>query len=250
MRDGPWAGPVSWRKPIEFGLSAGLTLGSCALVLRLLPRSWLAWPVAIGLCFFIPETALIDLQMWRGVPSHFNNATPFDSAVFSFMGIAILFVIAGVFLLTGWTLVSVRASPSLALAVRAGMVSLALGQVAGYVLLANGNSAGHTPDNASLIGAAGELKIPHAVALHGLQVLGMLALVLRRTDLSERRRVALVWCGIGGYTGLLVVVSLQTAGGTAPLQVSTATVAAVIAAAVVAGAYAVALLGRRRVIRA
>jgi NhaP-type Na+/H+ or K+/H+ antiporter len=83
-----------------------------------------------------------------------------------------------------------------------------------------------------------------------MQVLGMLALMLRRTDLSERRRVALVWCGIGGYTGVLVAVSLQTAGGTAPLQVSAATVAAVIAAAVVAGAYAVALLGRRRVIRA
>jgi len=107
--DGGWDGPVSWRKPIEFGISGGLTALSLAAVMSRLPRTgWLAWSCAVAVSLFLPETALIDLQRWRGVPSHFNNDTPFDLAVFDLMGILVLVVAVGIIVMTVWTFVSLR----------------------------------------------------------------------------------------------------------------------------------------------
>ncbi len=103
--DGGWDGPVSWRKPIEFGLSGGITTLSLAAVMGRLPRTaWLAWPSAVATSLFVPETLLIDLQRWRGVPSHFNSSTVFDAAVFSLMGALVAFVSIAVFVMTIWTL--------------------------------------------------------------------------------------------------------------------------------------------------
>src|SRR5690348_18278875 len=68
---GPWEGPVSWRKPVTFGLSFGITLASIAWVstfvaLSSVPGSGLGLFVAAS----VAEVALITVQLWRGVPSH------------------------------------------------------------------------------------------------------------------------------------------------------------------------------------
>jgi hypothetical protein len=90
-------GPVTWRKPIEFGLSGAITTLSLAWVLGRLARSpgW-DWSAAISIVFFVPETLLIDMQQWRGVASHFNYDSAFDAAVFSMMGIFIGVVAVGI----------------------------------------------------------------------------------------------------------------------------------------------------------
>lgn len=242
LLDGAWEGPVSWRKPIEFGLSGGLTTLSLGLVMSRLPRTpWLAWPCAVGISLFVLETALIDLQRWRGVPSHFNNTTAFDSAVFSWMGIVVAFVSLGIFVMTLWTVVSLRGPASIRLAVSAGMVFLALGQFLGFAIIANGAAA---PDlaRASIVGAAGEMKLPHAVALHGLQVLGMLALLLERSPHREARRVLLAFVAIAGYALALGVATLQTFAGRAPLDLGPLAIAGALAsAALLAVAYVAAL---------
>ena len=72
---------MSLRKAATFGLSFGLTLPSVAWAtsyLRL-PARGLVLGVFIATC--VVETVLISMQAWRGVPSHFNFATPFDTAV-------------------------------------------------------------------------------------------------------------------------------------------------------------------------
>ena len=46
------------------------------------------------------EVGLIDLQQWRGVPSHFNRATILDSAIYNTMGLLILWVTGVIILLT------------------------------------------------------------------------------------------------------------------------------------------------------
>jgi hypothetical protein len=78
-----WNGPVSLRKASTFGLSFGLTLITIVWVstfLRLSDRSRAvvlgAFTVACAL-----ETVLVSLQVWRGVPSHFNLETTFDGLV-------------------------------------------------------------------------------------------------------------------------------------------------------------------------
>lgn len=48
----------------------------------------------------VAEVALIALQAARGVTSHFNVATTFDTAVFAVMGISILGLLAP----AGWIL--------------------------------------------------------------------------------------------------------------------------------------------------
>jgi uncharacterized membrane protein len=246
MQDGAWEGPVSWRKPIEFGISGGLTTLSLAAVMsRLPPTGWLAWSCAVAISLFLPETALIDLQRWRGVPSHFNHDTAFDVAVFSWMGILIAVVSLGIMVMTVWTFRSLQGPGSSVLAIRAGMVFLTIGQVLGFAIVTNGLGVDDL-SRASIFGAAGEMKVPHAVALHGLQALGVLALLLERTTLPESRRTWLVLVGIAGYTLALIVATIQTFGGRAPLDLMPlAVVGAALALLMLAIAYAAALRATR-----
>ncbi|MFT5525089.1 MAG: hypothetical protein ACI9HK_003055, partial [Pirellulaceae bacterium] len=83
---GSWSGPTSIRKPILFGLSAGMTMISMAWILSLLPvrygdrSSKIFFSVAM-----LVEVALITVQQWRGVPAHFNRATALDAAILTTM---------------------------------------------------------------------------------------------------------------------------------------------------------------------
>ena len=239
---GSLSGPVTWRKPIEFGISGGLMALSLAAVMGRLPRTgWLAWPIAIGVSFFVPETTLITVQQWRGVPSHFNFATTFDSTVFSLMGVFIAFVSLAIIVMTVWTFTSLRGPASSAVAIRAGMAFLVVGQVLGFAIVGNGTVVDDL-SRASIFGVAGEMKIPHGVALHGLQVLGVLALLLERSVLGESRRLGLVILATAGYALALTASIVHTLDGRAPLELTPISLGGSIAAlAMVAVAYLAAL---------
>jgi hypothetical protein len=73
---GAWAGPIS-RKPTTFGLTT-ITLAWVAGHLRISDRiGWLLLgPLAAA---DTAEVVWVSLQRWRGVASHFNNATPLDN---------------------------------------------------------------------------------------------------------------------------------------------------------------------------
>jgi hypothetical protein len=232
-------GPVTWRKPIEFGISGAITTLSLAWVMGRLPRSlgW-DWSAAILIAFFVPETLLIDLQQWRGVASHFNFNTAFDTAVFSMMGIFIGVVALGIAILAVRSFGRVHGAPSTALAIRAGMIFLLLGQVLGGLIVANGVGPASTVATASIIGAAGELKVPHALGLHGLQVLAVLALILERTQISARAAVIAVASAATGYLLVLAAATLQTYSGLGPLALTPLTLlAALVGAVLIAGPY-------------
>ncbi|MER7207651.1 hypothetical protein ABT340_11310 [Streptosporangium sp. NPDC000239] len=246
---GGWAGPVSWRKPILFGFSFGLTLACLVWVTGRLkpplarPRLLLG---ALGTACVV-EVALIDLQRWRGVPSHLNFGTPFDTAVS-----AVLAVTAFAGLIPPIVVIAVRAfrgldaSPSMSLAIRAGLAVLLLSQVAGGALIANGRIIGLPPDRTdlSILGAAGQLKVPHAVTLHALQVLPALAALLTLTSWGERARTRLVALAVAGYGGLVVVSVLQAVQGLAPADLTPLSGAVLLAAVAALGVAAAAALVR------
>jgi hypothetical protein len=241
-------GPVTWRKPIEFGISGAITTLSLAWVLSRLPRSsgW-DWSAATLIAFFVPETLLIDTQQWRGVPSHFNYDTDFDTAVFSVMGILIGVVAIGIAILAVRSFGRVNGPPSTALAIRAGMIFLLLGQFMGGLIVANGVGPDSTVANASIIGAAGELKVPHALGLHGLQVLAILALILERTPVSGRSALMGVASCAVGYALLIAAGTLQTYAGLGPLALTPLTgIAALAGAVLIAGPYLRGLSALRR----
>ena len=68
-------------------------------------------------------------------------------------------------------------------------------------------------------GPAGVMKVPHAVAIHAIQVLPALAWLLSLATLAERRRTRLVAAATLGYAALVAVSLLQTATGVAPWDV-------------------------------
>lgn len=75
---GPWDGPVSWRKPVTFGVSFGVTLIAVTWVtsyLRVGPRLR-ALLLAVFAADCVVEVGGITLQAWRRVPSHLDMETP------------------------------------------------------------------------------------------------------------------------------------------------------------------------------
>ena len=256
-----WEGPLSWRKPILFGFSFGITavtIGLIAANLRM--RIGLAWGLlgSLGVAS-VAETALITMQTWRSVPSHFNFATAFDSAVFSAMGGLVSIVALALVVLTILTFTSLRTdSPSLAWAIRWGMVLLLVGQALGGAIISAGVPAVITGDEAAVFGPegvvfgeAGILKSPHGVAMHAIQVLPLLAWLAGRAGWAERGRMRAVLCAIVGYTVLLGVSSFQafTGQATLALAVPALAVAGVGAALVVIPSTAVAVSLVHRLVR-
>jgi hypothetical protein len=218
---GSLEGSISWRKPIAFGLSGGLAMISVGWVMTFLPRQPVAgWLLAGLVGLLLPEVAWVDLQQWRGVRSHFNESTPFDAALFSAAGAMIALVALAIVALTLWTFISLRAPSSFAWAIRVGLVLLVAGQLFGYLIVANGSGqpfseAGREPN---IFGAAGVMKQPHALALHGIQVLGALAWLLAFALWSERRRTGVVVAAAAGYSGLVAVSAYQVFNGLAPFD--------------------------------
>src|SRR5215510_5383833 len=201
---GAWQGPVSFRKPTTFGISFGLTTITLAWVtghLQIAERTrWLLLgPLAVAdTC----EVAWVATQRWRGVASHFNFTTTV---------IVALAVLA---------FTRLRAARSMAVAVRAGLLILLVAQgVGGWMI---GHGVGPASDGVTqgltTFGAAGVMKVPHAVAMHAIQVLPALAWLLSFTPLAERRRLGLVWAAAAGYGALVAVSVAQTAAGRAPTR--------------------------------
>ena len=223
----PWEGPLSWRKPTLFGFSFGITAVTIALVASYLPlRRWLGWALLGSLAVFsLLETALITMQTWRGVPSHFNDTTAFDGAVFSAMGAAVAVIALVLVVLTVLCFTSLRApAASLAWAIRAGMVLLVVGQALGALIIAvgvsqlvgDGDATAFGPSGV-VFGEGGILKSPHGVALHAIQVLPLLAWLALLTSWPEGRRRRAVLGATAGYTLVLGVVGYQALTGRAPL---------------------------------
>jgi hypothetical protein len=220
---GAWAGPVSFRKPTTFGVSFGLTTITLAWVtgqLRISDRTgWLLLgPLATADAY---EVAWVSVQRWRGVASHFNFGTRLDTWLFLTGGAAIAVTVTVILVLTVLAFTAMQASPSMALAIRAGLVILLIAQGVGGWMIQHG--VGPASDGATTglttFGRAGVMKVPHAVAIHAIQVLPVLAWLLSFATLAERRRMRLVAVATLGHAALVAVSLLQTATGVAPSDV-------------------------------
>ena len=220
---GAWAGPISFRKPTTFGISFGLTTITLAWVagqLRIPDRvGWLLLgPLAAA---DISEVLWVSVQRWRGVASHFNFATSLDTRLFLLGGVAIAVTVTVILVLTVLAFTAMQATPSMTLAIRAGLLILLVAQAVGGWMIQHG--VGPASDGQTIglttYGAAGVMKVPHAVAIHAIQVLPALAWLLSFATISERRRVGLVGTATVGYVALVTVSLLQTAAGLAPLDV-------------------------------
>jgi hypothetical protein len=211
---GPWEGPVSWRKPIVFGLSFGIMLMTVSWIVGLMRMRKLTGWTVIGILSVasVLEVFLITMQRWRGVASHFNESTAFNETVFSMMGLLVTFVAVVTILVTIRSFWPMEAPASLAWAIRIGLVLVLVSQAVGVQMIA---------EDGNTFGAAGALKVPHAFTLHALQVLPALALLLVIAEFTERQRMEIVALGGVGYGLLIASTMTQTYAGLAPLELST-----------------------------
>jgi hypothetical protein len=200
---GSWEGPLSLRKPATFGLSFGLTLITIVWVVRFLNVGARARSVLVTMftAASVLETALVSLQAWRGVPSHFNVETSFDEWVARGLaggGVALV-VMVGVM-----TLVSFRANA----AIQAGFIALSAAMAIGAVMIGRGMTLVFT-GNAPVAYATGGLFKPiHAVTMHGILVLPALAWMLSFADWSEARRVGVIVAAAAAYVVLVATVMM------------------------------------------
>ncbi|VVJ16005.1 Uncharacterised protein [Amycolatopsis camponoti] len=217
---GSWLGPLSMRKAVTFGLSFGLTLASVAWATSFLtvrPRLRTALLGAFTAAS-VAEVVLVSMQAWRGVPSHFDFETPFDSAVSMTLAAG-----GGVIVLTiiGFTAAAlVEPGPeaaSMRLAVRAGLVVLLVALATGAVMIGRGVVAARGGDPQGAYTTAGSLKPLHAVAMHAILVLPALAWVLRFTRWPEAHRLRVVLAAVVADALLTAVIGAESFTGIDPL---------------------------------
>jgi hypothetical protein len=234
---GPWEGPVSWRKPVTFGLSFGITLASIAWVSTFVALSSRTrkWVLGLFAAASVAEVALITVQRWRGVPSHFNEETTVDTLV-----TRVLAVGGGIIIVTiGWlTVAAFRANPgvppSMRLAVRTSLVTLVGALAVGGVMIAGGVVSVANGDQQGAYLHGGWLKPAHAVLMHAVTVLPLLAWIASYTGWPEDQRVRAVALGAAGYLVVAAAVTGMTLLGA---------VSVIGAALVLAGGVALAAAG-------
>ena len=224
LAGGSASGALSWRKPTTFGISFGLTTVTLAWVGTRLPvRPAIGWTAAGLLCAATTyEVAWVSVQHARGVPAHFNDTTPLDERLFIAGAVMVAVAIGVIAAMTLAAFVRISAPPPMALAIRAGLVGLLAAQVTGVWMLGHGLAlldadADPVLQSMSTFGAAGQMKFAHAVPMHAIQVLAVLAWLLSRSGLAQRRQTQLVALAVVGYGGLFAVALGRTSFGLAPV---------------------------------
>ncbi len=257
-------GSPAWLKPTKFGVSFTLYNLTLAWMLGLVRGrhrliSLLGWTVVVA---FVLEMAAIVTQVARGTTSHFNVATPFDTALWTVMGVSIVILWLANLVIAGLLIFQRFDNPTFAWGLRLGLIVTLIGMALGFLMTnptarqqAGWEAGGpvtlvgaHTvglPDGGSglpVVGwstTAGDLRIPHFVGMHALQVLPFLGwLVSRRKQLSLRRRVALVWTASGFYLGVVGILTVQALRAQPLLQPDALTLGLLGGLIVVAGAVA------------
>jgi hypothetical protein len=213
-------GVNAWLKPSKFAVSIGLYLWTIAWLsihLRISQRLQpvFAWSIAIVMT---AEMSLIFMQAARGVPSHFNTTTPFDAAVFNVMGFLIVLntMIALILLNLFWFRPSTVSTPYL-WGIRLGMLLFVVSSLQGFTMIANrGHNIGIEDGGPGLhvlnwSVKAGDLRVPHFLGLHSLQMFPLMGHFLNRHQRWKKASYVILAAGI--YFALLLYLLWQAFHG-------------------------------------
>jgi len=231
-------------------------------------RAVAGWTTAL---VFVIEVAIIAVQAWRGTTSHFNIATPLDTALFAVMGTLILLqtLASALVAVALWRERSFD-DRAIAWALRLGMALTIAGAATGGLMtrptaaqlerartthvmtVAGAHTVGAPDGGPGLPGTGwsrehGDMRVPHFVGLHALQVLPLFVVALRRREWPERGRVrAAVAAGVA-YAGVFAVLLSQALRGQSVLQPDALTMTLLGTVAAASAATWVLTAGRRPV---
>jgi hypothetical protein len=222
--DGGWEGSVSWRKPILFGVSTGMTLCSLGwLAGHLSKRSldtFFAWATSISL---VVEVGLITLQRWRGVASHFNHATAFDTQVDHAMLVLICVAVVGILYFCVRSFGKLSLDADYLIAIRSGMIFLVASCVIGFVISVYGYQQVAANLSPETVGNSGVAKFPHGVAIHALQILPAIVWGMRRFKFQRWQTKIVTWSASISFAFQIAFACYQTANGLGRFQLETTT---------------------------
>lgn len=259
-----------WAKPLKFAISLAIYSFTWAWLLQLQHRArrtswWTGTALAVA---GLGEIAIIVLQAARGHRSHFNQSTELDGNLWKLMGITIgVLMVANI---VGAILVALerQADRVSTWTVRIGLLISTLGIAAGAFMLgpkpgqnldlAVGAHSVGLPDGGPglpLLGwstVGGDLRIPHFVGMHALQLLPLLgpalAVLARGVPALAEETVRLRLVGVAGglYAGIVALTLWQAERGQPLIHPDAATLAAA-ALLVVAALVAAAVSLRKKV---
>lgn len=228
-----------WAKPMKFALSILIYSVTWAWLISQLTRvrrtAW--WMGTVAAVLLGGEMVVVVGQVIRGTTSHFNETTPLNAALFALMGM--LIVVVWVATLVVALIMFRNPGPDRArnLAVRAGSILALVGMALGFLMTIPTKqqiaedasfSGAHTVGLADggpglpLLGwstVGGDLRIPHFVGMHALQLIPLLLigleLLARKVTLlrQETVRARLVGVAIVGYVAVLALLTWQALRG-------------------------------------
>ena len=230
-------GAPAWLKPAKFALSFAIYALTLTWLLGFVHgHPWLVRVVgsltALGL---LVEMACIGVQAARGTTSHYNMATPFDDLIWTLMSLLIL-VIWAMNLLAAVLLLRQRLpDPAWAWSLRLGLLLTLVGTAVAWPMTTQGGHSVGVPDGGPglpLLGwstVGGDLRAPHFVGLHALQVLPLLGWYLTSRApgwLGRSHRLLLVFAAALAHLGVVLLLLWQALRGQPVVAPDAATLAA------------------------
>jgi hypothetical protein len=228
-------GAPLWAKPLKFSLSVLIYSVTLSWLVGQVHRGRRVVGVAatVAAIFLTVEMVVIVGAAATGGRSHFNVTTALSSTLWTVMAISIVIVWLATLVVAGVLFRARLGDRARTVAIRAGLVLAVVGMALGFLMTTptaqqlddfQGIAGAHTvgaPDGGAglfLLGwstEAGDLRIPHFVGMHALQLLPLAALVLElaarriRVLQSARVRARLMWVAAGSYAGVLALVTAQ-----------------------------------------
>jgi hypothetical protein len=230
-------GAPAWLKPTKFAISTAIYSLTLAWVFGFLPE-WTRTRRIVGNAtafVMLFEVAIIAGQAARGTTSHFNTGTPLDTTLFAVMGLAIMTqtVLSVAVAVALWR--QRFADPALGWALRLGMVLTIAGASTGALMtrptaaqIVEVRATHRMPiSGAHTVGAPdggpglpltgwstryGDVRVPHFVGLHALQILPLFVLVALRGR-ADRTRVAVTLAAGAAYGLVFAALLLQALRG-------------------------------------
>ncbi|WP_405549852.1 hypothetical protein OG215_30015 [Streptomyces globisporus] len=236
-------GAPIWAKPFKFSVSFVAYCLTLAWMLTLLTRGRRIgrWAGHVLVLTGLIEMVIITVQVVRGKRSHFNTTTAFDSALWNAMGMTIVVLWSATLVIAVLLLRTRITDRATALAVRGGLLIALAGAGLGFLMTLPSESqqAAAGLDAADTMGAhsvgvpdggpsmpltgwsttGGDLRAPHFVGMHALQLIPLLliALVLLAPRFTALRdagvRLRLVRVAVCGYAALVALITWQALRG-------------------------------------
>ena len=262
-----------WEKPLKFAISTAIYAVTWSWLIGQLTRfrraAW--WAGTVSASMLAIELAIIAGAAAFGITSHFNVSSPLNAAMWSTMAISITVLWVATFVVSIILFRNPLGDRARGLAIRAGALIALAGM--GLAFLMTGPTAAQLDNWQGIAGAhtvgladggpgipilgwstvAGDLRIPHFVGMHALQIIP-LALIL--IEFASRRVVAmrdvnvrhrLVAIVTGTYTAVLAILTWQAMRGQSIVLPDIATISATSVVGVVAVVATIAaLLSPRR----